>query len=302
MALQPSPAVTRAGDLLHHLAAHPTQQFTVSELARQVGVPRATCDSVLLALAQSGFVRRDAGRRYSLGPACIALGDAGRAANPALRAAAVRAEALGRGHGMVTVVNLLAGDETRVASVFDFGPPVGLRARAGESIALVPPFGAAFVAWDDDAVETWLRRAVPPLKPVELRRYRAAIEAVRRRGYSVSVPTERQQEFADALERLVGQPDDDEPRRRRDQAVRSMAHSDYLAAEIDADKPVRLTQISAPVFDVDGDVEVTIMLLGPNHDVTASDITALGELVAAAAAEATRDIGGFSRTSARASR
>jgi DNA-binding IclR family transcriptional regulator len=292
MALQPSPAVVRAGELLRYFAAHPTPPFTVSELARHVGVPRATCDSLLLGLAEAGLVRRDGGRRYRLGPACIALGDAGRAANPAVRAASVHAEALARTRAMVTAVSIRAGDETRVVNVFDFGPPFGLRARAGESIALVPPFGASFVAWDDEAVEAWLGRAEPPLQPAGVRRYRAALEAVRRRGYSITVPTARQQEFADALEHLVGQPDAEEVRRRRDQAARAMAHSDYLAAEIDADAAMRLTQVSAPVFDAAGDVTASIMLLGPNHDVTAAEVTALGELVAGAAAAATRDIGG----------
>src|SRR6478672_1405098 len=57
MALQPSPAVARASDLLHYLAQHPLRRFTVSELARDVGLPRATCDTLLLALAGGGFVR-----------------------------------------------------------------------------------------------------------------------------------------------------------------------------------------------------------------------------------------------------
>ncbi|MHB8464719.1 MAG: helix-turn-helix domain-containing protein [Acidimicrobiales bacterium] len=292
MSLQPSPAVVRAGELLRHLAAHPTQPLTVSELARRVGVPRATCDSLLLGLGECGLVRRDAARRYSLAAACIALGDAGRAANPALRAASTHAEALARAHSTVTAVTIRAGTETRVTDVFDFGPPFGLRIRVGESIALVPPFGASFVAWDDDAVDAWLQRAEPPMTPAEIGRYRAAIDAVRRRGYSITVATGRQQEFAEALERLVDQPDADEPRRRRDQAARAMAHSDYLTPEIGADQAIRLTQVSSPVFDAAGEITVSIMLLGPNQDVTASDVAVLGELVAGAAAAATRDIGG----------
>ena len=303
MALQPSPAVVRAAALLHLLAEHPTQAHTVSDLARLAGVPRATCDSLLLGLAEAGLVGRDGARRYTLGAACIALGDAARAANPALRAACVHAEALARVRSMVTAVTILAGDETRVTNVFDFGPAVGLRARAGEFIALVPPFGASFVAWDDDAVDPWLARSEPPLKPAEMRRYRAALDAVRQRGYSVTVATARQPDLADALERLAGEPDADEPRRRRDQAMRAMAHSDYLAAEVDGARTMRLTQVSAPVFDTEGDVAASIMLLGPNHDVTAADVAALGALVVGAADAATRDVGGvIRRTSEDASR
>jgi DNA-binding IclR family transcriptional regulator len=163
MSLIPSPAVLRACDLLTHLAAHPTQPFTVTELARHLAIPRATCDSLLLGLASSGFVRRDAELRYELGSACIVLGDAARAANPALRTAGVHAEALARAQQSVVAVTIRDGDETRVASVFDYGPAFGIRTRAGDAITLVPPFGASFVAWDDEAqVQAWLARATTP--------------------------------------------------------------------------------------------------------------------------------------------
>src|ERR1700712_4956258 len=106
MPLIASPAVLRAGDLLVHLAAHPAQAFTVTELARQLGIPRATCDSLLLGLAERGFVRRDAELRYELGSACIVLGDAARTANPALRTAGIYAEALARARSCVMAVTI----------------------------------------------------------------------------------------------------------------------------------------------------------------------------------------------------
>src|SRR5947199_9371488 len=105
-----SPAVQRAGDVLRHLAAHPTQTFTVSEIARAVDIPRATCDSLLLGLADGGFVRRDQSRRYQLGTACIHVGDAARVANPALRAASTHAEALARSASAVVAVSTRDGD------------------------------------------------------------------------------------------------------------------------------------------------------------------------------------------------
>ncbi|MBM3661218.1 MAG: helix-turn-helix domain-containing protein, partial [Actinobacteria bacterium] len=65
MPINPSPAVLRAADVLEHLAARPDEAFSVSELAREVGMPRATCDAVLLALAERALVdRRDPDLRY----------------------------------------------------------------------------------------------------------------------------------------------------------------------------------------------------------------------------------------------
>src|SRR4029450_6881480 len=88
-----SPAVLRACNLLAHLIHHPTESFTVSELARAIDVPRPTCDAILQALAAHRFVTRRSDRRYELGPGSIALGDAARAANPLLRVAKDATEA-----------------------------------------------------------------------------------------------------------------------------------------------------------------------------------------------------------------
>src|SRR3979409_1458582 len=127
MPLMPSPAVLRATDVLLELAADPTRPFSVTELARRLAIPRATCNSLLLGLAERGFVRRDATLRYELGPAGIVLGDAARSPTPARRAAGGHAEALARSQSRVIAVTIRDGDQTRVPSVFDFGPAFGIR-------------------------------------------------------------------------------------------------------------------------------------------------------------------------------
>jgi DNA-binding IclR family transcriptional regulator len=269
------------------------QGFTVSELAREVALPRATCDTLLRGLAERGFVRRDAALRYELGPACIVVGDAARAANPAISAAADHAEGLARARAAVTAVSIRDSDEIRVSHVFDFGPPLGFRARIGEAIQLVPPFGASVVAWDDeDGVQAWLHRADPPLASAEIARYQAALHTIRRRGFSVTLATARQPHLIDALERLASHRNVDDARRARDEVVRQMTHSEYLATEIDPDRTVRVVQVSAPVFEPGGRVGATIMLLGPTHEVTGGEIAAMGDQVAVAAAAATAQIHG----------
>lgn len=291
MPLAPSPAVLRAAEALQHMAHQPLHRWSVSELGRAIGIPRATCDTILRALAEQDFVRRDGELRYTLGPACIAVGDAARNANAALRAAAPHAEALARSLGGFGAVTIRERDETRVTDVFDFGPALGFRARVGEAIQLVPPFGASFIAWDDEeAIDTWLRRADPPLSPGEVHQYRAALQTVRSRGYSVTLMTPRQPPLIEALERL--REGDDVARRERDEAVRHITHSEYLPAQIDADARIRVAQISSPVFEADGRVGASIMLLGPAHDVTAADVTDLGRWVRDAADRATADLRG----------
>ncbi len=292
MALMASPAVLRAGDLLAHLGSRPTETFTVTELARLLAIPRATCDSLLLGLSARGFVQRNADLSYQLGAACVTLGEAARTAHPALRAASAHAEALARAQDAVAAVCIRVRDETRVASVFDFGPPFGIRTRPGDAITLVPPFGASFVAWDDERhIQEWLDRAEPALTASEADRYRAALQAVRERGYSITIGSGRQPALATALERLADELDAHGTPGTSYEAIRTISHSEHLASEVDPQGTTRLTQISAPVFD-HGQVAASIMLLGPGHELSAQEIAELGRLVLAAATGATQDIGG----------
>jgi DNA-binding IclR family transcriptional regulator len=290
--ISPSPAVRRAGDLLGHLARHPTASFSVSELARVVDVPRATCDAILQALAEHGFVTRRADRRYEIGQGCIALGDAARAANPVLAAAAVEAEALARRTASCAAVCVREADEARVAEVFDFAPPFGVRTGVGQSIPIVPPFGAVFVAWDRGDAERWLAQAESTLGELQLERCRRALDAVRRRGYSVTVATPRSPELIRALDVLAGTPDARDARDARDAIIRELQHSEYLAGELDDDAAIRLSQMSAPVFDRSGRTVAAVMLLGPDYELTTTELRALGEQLVAGAARATANTGG----------
>ena len=220
MPIAPSPAVKRACELLDVLRRHPAEAFSVSELGRRVGAPRATCDSILQALAGQGLVtRRDSDLRYELGPACLALGDAARSARPGLDAACTETELLARSTG--------------------------------------------------------------------------AVAAVRRRGYSITVATRSgTPDLAVALEAMHSGRDADGARRARDEAVRRLMHSEYLPADVEGSPAVRLSQLSAPVFDGDGRVVAAVMLLGPEHDVTDVEISSLGDMVRAAARRATERAAG----------
>ena len=278
MPLLPSPAVLRACDVLDHLARHRDESFSVSELARRVAMPRATCHSVLLALAERGWVvRRDADLRYSIGPGCIAIGDAARAARSVVADIAPIAERFARTTHSCVAVLMRSRDELSVAEVFDHGPAFGMRTRAGETVPLVPPFGAVFVAWEDGSgIERWLQRAAVEFSEREIRRYRTALAGLRRRGYSVTVATPVSPALSDLLEGLVTAPGAPQRLRQRDQLIRELVRTEYLPSDVDARKPVRMSQMSAPVFDRDGRVAAALMLLGPDHAISAADIGSLG--------------------------
>lgn len=83
-------SLTRALDLLDHLA-DAGGRATLSELAAASGLPAASVHRLLATLVAQGHVRREAGRRYALGPRLVRLGDVaghvlGEGVGPVLRA------------------------------------------------------------------------------------------------------------------------------------------------------------------------------------------------------------------------
>jgi len=292
MPITPSPAVLRACDVLSHLARHPDESFSVSELARLVGVPRATCDAILQALAVHRYVtRRRVDRRYQLGPGSITVGDAARKANPMLESAKDEAEELARASGSCVAVCIRDGDAARVADVFDFAPLFAVRARVGQTIPLVPPFGAVFVAWSDDESDAWLGRADATLKRDERARFQHALREVRRRGYSLSVLTRREPELR-AVGALASSNASHVSVETRDRILREMMHSDYLAADLDPETAVRVAHVSAPVFDRSGRVTTSLLQGGPDYEVRGAELETLARGVVQAASRATRRHGG----------
>jgi DNA-binding IclR family transcriptional regulator len=291
--ITPSPAVERACDVLRHLARHPDETFTVSGLSKELAIPRATCDAILQSLAEAAFViRADDDLRYRLGPSCIAIGDAARLANSALRAAAVEAEGLARNLEAFAAVSLRDGQESRVAEVFDFGPPFGPRAQVGQSIPHEPPFGAVYVAWEEHDAQAWIARAGRSLDHAARDRYRHALAEVRDRGYSVTIASPRRPELVDALSTLVSRPSAEHARHTRDEVIAELVHSEYLATDLDATDTLRVSHMSAPVFDRSGHAVSSILLLGPEFDVTPNEVRTRGDQLVRAAARATSSAGG----------
>jgi DNA-binding IclR family transcriptional regulator len=293
MPLTPSPAVLRACDVLDELAKHPTERLSVSELARTVGAPRATCDTVLLALADRGLVHRSGDLRYSLGAGCCALGDAAHAARAELIALEPLAEDLARATSSCVVISSCDGATTRVERMIDHAPGIAMRARVGESVPLAPPFGAVFVAWNDETIEEWLNRAGGAMPEDERVHARAALAAVRRRGYVLSTDIVRPELVNLLVELADGSPDPSQLE-IRDALIRSLAPSRYLPIDLPSDRPQRVAQITAPVFDAANVVTFSLMVLGPGYDLQPEEIAAYGSQLLTAATEATRRLGGHS--------
>jgi DNA-binding IclR family transcriptional regulator len=293
MSLAPSPTAARVVEILDYLASRPTDSFTTSQLARAVDQNRTTCQSTLLSLEAAGWVRRSAEKTYSLGSSAIVVGQAALAALPFLDDLEVELGSLHAEFGVEAVASVKTDDQMVV--VARVGPDRTLvpSLHVGLTVPFVPPFGLAFVAWDDDAFDRWLRRGTDALSDDDIDRLRRAATVVRGLGYCVTLDRTSRARLADTIRDLdlaVRSPD---ARARRDLLVDTLAHDDYVMLDVEhqADQPV--SQISAPVFGADRRVLATVSVMAFPHELIVEDMPRVAERLRRSAETVTRRIHGL---------
>jgi DNA-binding IclR family transcriptional regulator len=263
-----SPAASRAAQVLKVLAAADERELPLSELARRVGVNRASCQTLLLALVDEGLVvRREPGPTYRLGPAMIHLGEAARTSLDAVGTARPALAALRDRFGVTAMAGVVAGREIVVAAVCDAPHPMGLTVVTGGRVALRAPVGPIYVAWSSDAViDAWLRRAEPPLGRARAAQARRGLSDVRRRGYSVTV--------------------------RGGRRARGALDHEELGDMRSTEATQRVVGISAAAWDATGALACSLALTGFPDDLTPAEIARVGEAVHESAAGVSTMLGG----------
>src|SRR3954447_15383557 len=169
---RPALAATRAVAVLDFLAAHPTEPFTLSDLASRLEINVASAHAILGVLADAGYVvRHPRLRTYTLGPSVIALGSAALEYHAVVDVARDAARRLSEDVELEVAVTALAGDDIVFLARAGEHRARGIPIHVGHRVPLVPPLGAVFVAWRDDAAG-----------------YDDAIlAAVRERGYAIAL-------------------------------------------------------------------------------------------------------------------
>jgi DNA-binding IclR family transcriptional regulator len=269
---RPALAATRALTVLDFLAAHPTDEFTLSDLAAELGINVSSAHAVLGALTEGGYVVRTPRlRTYSLGPSVVALGSGALERHPAVDHARDEARRLSDELGLGVAVTALAGDDIIFLARVGEHRAREVAIHVGERIPLVPPIGAVFIAWLDD--EPWLARAH------DRESMQALLDGVRTRGWAVALETE--------AHRSAGSVDD---------LMTELTESEFrgypVVGSLDAERTYDVVMIAAPVFGSRGEALVAITLLGLEPGLTAARIAEYGARVRDAGLVATRRSGG----------
>jgi DNA-binding IclR family transcriptional regulator len=278
---RPALSATRAVEILNFLAAHPADGFTLSDIAEALGINVASTHAVLTVLAEAGYLVRHPRRKtYTLGPGIVAAGTAALEHHPAIDAARDEARRLSRELAMEVAVTAAAGND--IVFLARSGRPQarGLPVYPGQRVPMAPPLGTAFLAWSDRGeVEAWLARAPAATAAAELDQYRAALSIVRRRGYSIGLEAEARRGLSDSLAHLADEPRAKGLKTAIADSIAELGHSPYQLEHVDPDGTYDVSTIAAPVFDVAGDVVLTLTLVGLPPRSSGRDVLAYGERV-----------------------
>jgi DNA-binding IclR family transcriptional regulator len=275
--------------VIDFLASHPGESFGLSELSRALGMSKATAHGVCATLTESGWLlRHPVDKTYTLGPALIAAGHAAGARQLDLvDHARPEMEELAAQLGAQVVASSTVGDEMVLLATAGRPGPMWLTFTVGQRVPLAPPLGTVFLAWaGPGAVEAWLDRLGPGATTDDKERLRAALAAIRQRGYALNLEAVANLKLSRAL---TGR---DSHRRALAVAVEDLAHEEYLLQEPVKGATYHLSQISAPVFGSDRAVALALTVVGLPEKLSGEEIPRFGDCLVGAAGRVTKSIHG----------
>lgn len=184
---RPALSAARGIEIIDLLAAEPGRTMTMSEIARRAGINVASCHAVLTVLVERGYLRREK-KAYGLGPVLFAAGQAALAGQPLLAHAEAAARDLFTETNLPVTITALVGPnatEGEIVGVLALGADDTPLLRVGARRALIPPTGAAFVAWmGEEEIARWAAKS-PDRNPAAIGALRRGAVAMRERGFEV---------------------------------------------------------------------------------------------------------------------
>lgn len=196
-----SNTTARAMAVLEFLAAHPSEAFGLSELARELDVNKATLLSIVTTLLDGGWLLQHPTRRsYTLGPTLIGTGAAALTRFPDTRPLTPFMDEIVRSYGVACVAAGVADGQLVVLHRVGFADPLHGLARMGVRMQFAPPFGLSLAAWyPPEQFDLWVAAATPPLDRSELDRVRRAVRAAHEHGYVIGVDVPEHHELGAML-------------------------------------------------------------------------------------------------------
>ncbi|MDT5140132.1 MAG: hypothetical protein QOD58_4394 [Mycobacterium sp.] len=267
-----SPPTGRVMDVLTTLAGSPAGR-TSAEIAKICGISSSTCALVLAELEGRGWVTRHDDRSYGLGSGLFGLVHGLRRQFPLLDrgrdALSFLHDTLGAGCSMSKI------GRRHLSTVDAFGHGTDGEHAVGQRFPIDPPFGLVAMAWrDDESVQEWLRRVMPPPTRAEITQHLGVLADIRARGYGAWRFDDTHQSLHDRLVTVLTSLEPTTQVTRQLTALMTMVTlrsvTNVLETELAATEFVIL-----PIFGRDGQPEYQIEIhLGGTVDLTLTQLEA----------------------------
>ncbi|WP_115788733.1 IclR family transcriptional regulator [Arthrobacter silvisoli] len=186
----PAPAVTRAAAVLDALAAAPSGRLTLSDLARELGIPKSSTSNLLLALEEARLITRE-GADFSLGRKLVELGAAYLSRLDEVQEFYKYCEQAPTLSGETVRIAMRDGDHVIYLARYEGHPAVRLTSNIGDKMPLsLCAVGKALLAQlHDHDIEAMFPDdlELPVMTPKSLRsatELKAQIAEIRRRGFA----------------------------------------------------------------------------------------------------------------------
>ena len=285
---------SRVIEVVNFLAAHPTEAFTLSELAEHLGLSNGSAHRVLSTLTAARYLSRHPKHKtYSLGVALVAIGQAAlekhRGIDVARREMARLTDEL-KAQCIATAIiddELLFLAKEGVPQTHD-----GLN-RVGERRPFVPPLGLGHIAWADNAaVAAYLAKAQKTLSDRRREHLKKALSVIRRRGYAVAANGNALRALRQAATLPIGHQGDDRYRARVHKLIGELSEKEIQLFNIADAGAEGVSYISAPVFSPNATVTLELTLSGMPDNLGIEELERYAERLRATAAVVTSETHG----------
>jgi DNA-binding IclR family transcriptional regulator len=292
----PRPALSakRALAVLSFLAAHPAEDFTISDLVRRLEVNISSLHSVLAVLCEEGFIERDPGRRsYRLSTTAIAVGQSALEQDPTIQRAREATTRLAEELGLEALCGIIASQD--LLTIAEAGRPERLmmRPRVGQRLPFMPPLGVLGVGYlDSEATEAWLDRLGADTDESVREAYRRAAHAARGRGFHIELETPTRQQIGPLLPALAEDPHSPVLLEKLRELVAVLGSEDHTLTDPRPRRLYSVNNIQAVVFDARGQFLAGLTLLGWDAPITGEQALQHAQLLTRTADEVTLGGGG----------
>lgn len=284
----------RVIDVLNFLSGHPTEAFTLSEIAEHVGLSNGSAHRILTTLTEARYLSRHPKHKtYSLGVALVAIGQAALEKHRGVDIARREMARLTTEIKAQCLATAIVDDEMLFLAKEGVPQTHDSLSRVGERRPFLPPLGLGHVAWADQAtVEAYLKRSQATLSDQIRQHLHTALDVIRRRGYIVAANGKTLRALRKASVLPLDQRRDPAHMERVQQLIAALTENEIQLLELADAGDEGVSYISAPVFSPAGTVAMELSLSGMPDNLSLAEVEHYAERLRAVAAIVTSETHG----------